>query len=58
MESFFGQMKDDVDYKDCETIEELRFLIDDYTIYYNKDRYQWTLKKMTPNEYRDHLLST
>ncbi|MFC0524212.1 IS3 family transposase, partial [Pontibacillus salicampi] len=25
-------------------------------IYYNNYRYQWNLKKMTPVEYRDHLL--
>ncbi|WP_394810770.1 IS3 family transposase, partial [Alkalibacillus aidingensis] len=24
----------------------------------NSSRYQWTLKKMTPNQYRDHLLAT
>ncbi|WP_131799012.1 IS3 family transposase, partial [Bacillus mycoides] len=25
-------------------------------IYYNYYRYQWNLKKMTPVQYRDHLL--
>ncbi|NEZ45531.1 IS3 family transposase, partial [Paenibacillus alvei] len=25
--------------------------------FYNTERYQWTLKKMTPNEYRNHLLA-
>ncbi|WP_338016920.1 IS3 family transposase, partial [Paenibacillus antri] len=24
---------------------------------YNTGRYQWSLKKMTPNEYRSHLLA-
>ncbi|WP_391560304.1 IS3 family transposase, partial [Robertmurraya sp.] len=24
--------------------------------YYNHNRYQWNMKKMTPVEYRDHLL--
>ncbi|WP_429373973.1 IS3 family transposase [Paenibacillus sp. DS2015] len=28
----------------------------DYIEYYNTDCYQWILKKMTPDEYRDHLL--
>ncbi|WP_370510871.1 IS3 family transposase, partial [Paenibacillus odorifer] len=23
---------------------------------YNSERYQWTLKKMTPDEFRSHLL--
>ncbi|MCM3030567.1 MULTISPECIES: IS3 family transposase, partial [Niallia] len=27
-------------------------------IYYNYYRYQWNLKKMTPVQYRDHLLKT
>ncbi|MFB5284200.1 IS3 family transposase, partial [Peribacillus sp. Hz7] len=26
--------------------------------YYNHYRYQWNLKKMTPVQYRDHLLKT
>lgn len=57
MESFFGHMKDEVDFKSCETIEELRIVIDEYIEYYNTERYQWTLKKMTPDEYRSHLLT-
>jgi hypothetical protein len=27
-----------------------------YMLYYNKYRYQWNLKKMTPVEYRNHLI--
>ncbi|MFC1615029.1 IS3 family transposase [Patescibacteria group bacterium] len=56
-ESFFGHMKDDVDYKSCKTFEELRYLIDRYMNYYNFHRCQWDLKKMTPVQYRDHLLT-
>ncbi|MUG73470.1 IS3 family transposase, partial [Paenibacillus validus] len=26
--------------------------------YYNHFRYQWNLKKMTPVQYRDHLLQS
>ena len=57
MESFFGHLKDDVDYKNCKTFEELRLLIENYIQYYNHDRAQWDLNKMTPVEYRDHLLA-
>jgi putative transposase len=57
MESFFGHMKDDLDYRDSLTFKELRERVDNYIEYYNTDRYQWTLKKMTPDEYRNHLLS-
>ncbi|GAV11626.1 IS3 family transposase [Paenibacillus sp. NAIST15-1] len=53
----FGHMKDELEYKDCTSIDELRNRINEYTHFYNTERYQWTLKKMTPNEYRNHLLA-
>ena len=56
-ESFFGHFKDDVDYKDCKTFEELKTKTEEYINYYNNERQQWDLKKMTPVQYRDHLLS-
>ena len=56
IESFFGHFKDDVDYKVCKTFEELKNIIDEYMEYYNNKRYQWDLKKMTPVQYRDHLI--
>jgi len=56
VESFFGHLKDDVDYKNCKTFDELYVLIENYMRYYNHERYQWELKKMTPVEYRNHLL--
>jgi transposase InsO family protein len=56
-ESFFGHFKDEAYIKPCETLEELEFEIDQYMIYYNNYRYQWALKKMTPVEYRNHLLN-
>jgi len=57
IESFFGHLKDDVDYKSCKTFEELYLLIENYIRYYNHERAQWDLNKMTPVEYRDHLLA-
>lgn len=57
IESFFGHLKDDVDYKDCKTFEELYSLIEESMEYYNNERRQWELKKMTPVEYRNHLLA-
>lgn len=56
VESFFGHLKDDVDHKSCKTFEELRLLIENYMRYYNHERAQWGGNKMTPVEYRDHLL--
>lgn len=55
-ESFFGHMKDEVDFSMCKTLEEVIAVIDDYIDYYNNYRYQWNLKKMTPTKYRNHLL--
>jgi len=56
IESFFGHLKDDVDCKSVKTFEELNDMIDGYMRYYNTKRYQWGIKKMTPVEYRNHLL--
>jgi len=56
IESFFGHLKDELDYKLCKTFEELYLKINEYMRYYNHERKQWTRNKMTPVEYRDHLL--
>jgi putative transposase len=57
-ESFFGHLKDEVDYKSCKTLKELKAKINHYMIYYNNYRYQWNLKRMTPIQYRNHLLAS
>ncbi|PIR06076.1 MAG: hypothetical protein COV55_05095 [Candidatus Komeilibacteria bacterium CG11_big_fil_rev_8_21_14_0_20_36_20] len=57
IETFFGHFKDEVDYKHCSSFEELKDLTSKYINYYNTRRRQWNLKKMTPVEYRNHLLS-
>lgn len=56
-ESFFGHFKDEADYHDCKTFAELKETIEQYIHYYNNERQQWNLKKMTPVEYRNHLLT-
>ncbi len=50
-ESFFGHMKDEIDIFGCETFEDVMSVIADWTDYYNNDRYQWDLAKLTPTEY-------
>lgn len=50
IESFFGHLKDDVDYKVCKNFAELRDKITNYMDYYNNDRPQWGLKQKTPAE--------
>ena len=57
IESFFSHLKDDVDYGECKSFTELSLKIDEYMRYYNQERRQWALKKMTPVEYRNHLLT-
>lgn len=55
-ESFFGHMKDEIDVSHCENFEELEKYIENYIFEYNNLRPQWNKKKMTPVEYRNHLL--
>lgn len=57
MESFFGHLKDEISFEECNSLEEVQKVIDKYMIYYNQRRKQWTKKKMTPIEYRNHLMS-
>lgn len=56
-ESFFGHLKDESIIKECETFEDLVKEIEDYIDYHNNYRAQWNLKKMTPVDYRNHLLN-
>lgn len=53
MESFFGRMKDHIGnrLKTCREYGEVKAIVDDYIDYYNNDRYQWELAKLSPNEY-------
>lgn len=55
-ESFFGHLKDEVNYKNCTSLKEVENAIDDYIDYYNNHRCQWNLKKLTPVKYRNQLL--
>ncbi len=56
-ESFFGHMKDLIDINSCETFEQVKALIDDYIDYYNNDRYQWELCKLSPNEFYSYFIT-
>lgn len=57
IESFFGHLKDYVANRSCESIEEVSEVVGNYISYYNYERGQWNLKKMTPKQYRDHLIA-
>ena len=56
-ESFFGHMKDELAYEipRWATFEDVKHSIDDWIDYYNNDRYQWDLAKLSPNEYYDYI---
>lgn len=55
-ETFFGHMKDEIDVSNCSTFTEVQIEIVTYISYYNGRRRQWDRKKMTPIQYRNHLL--
>lgn len=55
-ESFFGHLKDETSIKVCSTLDEVKKEMKQYMSYHNHYRYQWNRKKMTPVQYRDHLL--
>ncbi|USK36393.1 IS3 family transposase [Bacillus sp. F19] len=57
MESFFGHFKDHVHHRACENLQQLTKEVDQFIEVYNHHRYQWGLKKMTPAQYRGHLLA-
>nr|WP_053075112.1 IS3 family transposase [Ornithinibacillus californiensis] len=57
MESLFGHFIDEVEYKHCRNFKELQQVVDSYIDVYNNRRYQWGLEKMTPVQYRNHLLA-
>lgn len=56
-ESFFGHMKDEIHLERCNTFAKLKFEVDDYMDYYNNDRYQWDLTKLSPNQYEKYILT-
>lgn len=55
-ESFYGHMKDEILdlVAACATFEDVVALIDDWMDYYNNDRGQWELEKLTPKEYYEY----
>lgn len=54
-ESFFGHMKDEIDLSNCKEFIEVKEIIEDWMDYYNNERYQWNLAKLSPNEYYEYI---
>lgn len=57
-ELIFGNFKDESYIRECNNIAELKTEVDAYMDYYNNYRCQWNLNKMTPIQYRNHLISS
>ena len=57
-ESFFGHMKDELKplSEKWLTIEDVKASIDDWIDYYNNERYQWDLAKLSPNEFYNYIM--
>lgn len=56
-ESFHGHMKDEIDLKNCKTFEDVKQVINEYINYYNNERPQWSLAKLTPAEYYKYSIN-
>ena len=58
-ESFFGHMKDELSpyQSSWKTFEDVKRSIDDWMDYYNHDRGQWNLEKLSPKEYYNYILT-
>ena len=56
-ESFFGHLKDEIadEIAKCTTFEKVKARVDDWIDYYNTDRYQWDLFKLSPKEFHGYL---
>lgn len=58
-ESFFGHMKDEIKAKvaSCRSFAAVEAVLADWTEYYNNDRYQWELEKLSPREFYQYSIS-
>jgi transposase InsO family protein len=51
------EVLDNLKLKKCKDLNAVKKEMKKFMNYYNNHRYQWNLKKMTPVEYRNHLLN-
>ena len=56
-ESFFGHMKDELKIHRDMSFEAILAEVDDWMDYYNNDRYQWGLAKLSPREFYEYLMT-
>ena len=56
-ESFHGHMKDEINLNSCKTFDDVKNMIEEYIYYYNNERPQWELAKLTPSEYYEFTIT-
>lgn len=56
-ESFFGHMKDEINISDCFTHEGICKVVEDWIDYYNNERYQWDLAKLSPSAFYEYTIT-
>lgn len=50
-------MKDEIDLSNCKTFEDVKIIINDWMDYYNHERYQWGLAKLSPVEFYNYVIT-
>lgn len=50
-------MKDEINISKCKTFNEVKAIIDDWIYYYNNERYQWDLDKLSPCQYYEYIIT-
>jgi transposase InsO family protein len=56
-ESLFGHMKDEIKVNPSDSHAIISLKIDEWMEYYNNERPQWTLAKLTPKEFYQYTLT-
>lgn len=54
-ESFFGHMKDELKILPSDAHHQIEKKVLDWINFYNTERYQWSLAKLSPNEYYQYI---
>ena len=44
-------------YSGCEKYRDVKTIVDDWIDYYNNERYQWQLARLSPNEYYEYIMT-
>jgi len=56
-ESLFGHMKAEININPSDNHTQISKKVADWIDYYNNERYQWSLAKLSPNEYYEYIIT-